>query len=54
MGSHSPIELDNDIIFIESEWINQGKNYGDVPPFVQWKKDKEMEIPLSFLQTIKL
>jgi len=34
MGSHSLIKLDDNVIFIESEWINQGKKYGDVPPFV--------------------
>lgn len=53
MGSHSPIELDDDVIFVENEWINQGEKNTNVPPFVRWKKDKDMEIPLSFLQCIK-
>jgi hypothetical protein len=48
----SPIELDEDAIFIESEWIGQTKKYADVPAFVRWKKEKDMEIPLDILQCI--
>ena len=50
MGSRgSPIELDEDVPFIEDDWIGQGKKYRDVPDFVRWKKDSDMEIPLDFL-----
>lgn len=55
MVSHgSLIELDDDVPFIESEWIGQRKKYADVPVFVQWKKEKDMEIPLDFLQSTNL
>ena len=51
MGScGSPIELDNDVPFIEKDWIGQGKKYTEVPDFVRWKKDSDMEIPPDFLQ----
>ena len=40
MGScGSPIELDEDVPFIEADWIGQGKKYSEVPDFVRWKKD---------------
>ena len=46
----SPIELDEDVLFIESEWIGQNKKYANVPDFVRWQKEKDMEIPLDILQ----
>ena len=55
MGSCGlPIELDDDVPFTESDWIGQGKNYANVPAFVHWKKDNEMEIPQNFLQNARL
>ena len=49
-SSGSPIELNEDVLFIESEWIGQSKKYTDVPDFVRWKKEKDMEILLDILQ----
>lgn len=49
-----PIELDDEVPFIKSEWIGQGKRYTDVPVFVQLQKDKDLEPPLDFLQTANL
>ena len=48
----SPIELDEDVPFIESEWIGQNKKYANGPDFVRWQKEKDsdMEIPLDILQ----
>jgi hypothetical protein len=46
----SPIEIDEDVLFIESEWIGQRKKYAEVPSFVEWRKEKDMEIPLDILQ----
>ena len=48
----SPIELDEDVLFIESEWIGQNKKYANAPDFVRWQKEKDsdMEIPLDILQ----
>ena len=46
----SPIKLDEDVLFIESEWIGQNKIYANVPDFVRWQKEKDMEIPLDILQ----
>jgi len=55
MGScGSPIELNDDVPFIKSKWIGQSKKFTNVPDFVQWKKDKDMKIPLDFLQCTKL
>jgi hypothetical protein len=55
MGSSgSPIELDEDVSFIEDDWIGQGKKYTEVPDFVRWKKDSYMEIPFDFLQHANL
>ena len=48
--SASPIDLDDDIPFIENEWIGQRKKYTEVPAFVRWRKDKDMEIPLAFVK----
>ena len=53
MGScRSPIKLDKDVPFIENDWIGLGKKYTEVPDFVRWKKDSDMEleIPFDFLQ----
>ena len=51
-SSGSPIELDEDVLFIESEWIGQNKKYANAPDFVRWQKEKnsDMEIPLDILQ----
>jgi hypothetical protein len=52
MGSRaaSPIDLDDDVLFIENDWIGREKIYTKVPAFVQWKKDSLMKIPLDFLR----
>ena len=48
----SPIELDEDVLFIESEWIGQNKKHANAPDFVRWQKEKDsdMEMPLDILQ----
>ncbi|KAF8167513.1 hypothetical protein B0H34DRAFT_854442 [Crassisporium funariophilum] len=46
MGTSAlPINLDDDTPFVENNWIGQRKKYTDVPAFVRWKHDKDLEIP---------
>ena len=49
MDTHGlPIELDENVPFIEDEWIRLGKKYAKAPDFVRWKKDEEMVLKINY------